>query len=149
MLAVVAGDLIMLSDVTAAVEFGLVPRTSGPDVTRAVLSQLIDRSLMLAEVERYAPPEPERARPSTASSQVVRERFASAEAFDAALTRVGVEETAPARNAARQPAPARLPRAAVHAWPTVGRGDRRRYYREHADVFTRDGRRPAARRGAR
>ena len=58
MLAVVAGDLIMLSDVTAAVEFGLVPRTSGPDVTRAVLTQLIDRSLMLAEVERYAPPEP-------------------------------------------------------------------------------------------
>ena len=31
---------------------------SGPDVTRIVLTQLIDRSLMLAEVERYAPPEP-------------------------------------------------------------------------------------------
>ena len=58
MMAVVAGDLIMMSDVAAAVEFGLVPPAPAADVTRTVLSQLIDRSLMLAEVERYAPPEP-------------------------------------------------------------------------------------------
>ena len=51
MMAVVAGDLILQSDVTAAVEFGLVPPAPSDDVTRTVLAQLVDRSLMLAEVE--------------------------------------------------------------------------------------------------
>lgn len=91
MLAVVAGDLIMMSDVAAALEFGLVPVTSGEETTRLVLSQLIDRSLMLAEVERYAPPAP-------SAEQVDREltrtrgRFGSDDAYRDALSRYGIEE---------------------------------------------------------
>ena len=51
-------QLITLSDVNAAHDLGLVtPRDSG-DRVRDVLSQLIDRELQLAEVDRYAPPEP-------------------------------------------------------------------------------------------
>jgi hypothetical protein len=92
MLAVVAGDLIMMSDVAAAVEFGLVPQTTGPDVTRVVLSQLIDRSLMLAEVDRYAPPEPA-AEAVDRELAAVRGRFASDEAFREALARFGVDES--------------------------------------------------------
>src|SRR5256885_16853490 len=57
-LGVVAGNLIMQSDVRAAREFGLVSLGNADDVDRAVLSQLIDRALILNEVERYAPPEP-------------------------------------------------------------------------------------------
>src|SRR6266536_1283069 len=57
-LAVVAGHLIMMSDVTAARELGLVPLEGTGDPVGSVLSKLIDRELMLAEVDRYAPPEP-------------------------------------------------------------------------------------------
>lgn len=92
MLAVVAGDLIMMSDVAAAVEFGLVPQATGADVTGLVLSQLIDRSLMLDEVQRYAPPEPS-AESVDRELQAVRERFLSPEAFQGALARYGVEES--------------------------------------------------------
>src|SRR5206468_8040357 len=75
-LAVVAGQLITLSDVTAARDLGLQPADGSPDPIRAVLTKLIDRELMLAEVDRYAPPEP-----STDAVdrevQRVRERFPS------------------------------------------------------------------------
>src|SRR5882672_207223 len=60
-LAVAAGELIMLSDVTAARDLGLVPLEKGGDSVNsigAILSKLIDRELVLAEVDRYAPPEP-------------------------------------------------------------------------------------------
>ena len=81
----------MLSDVNAAHELGLVtPPPSAADPVREVLSRLIDRGLELAEVERYAPPEP-------ASGDVDREvqnvqaRFPSREAFDAVLARSGID----------------------------------------------------------
>ena len=60
-LAIVAGQLITLSDVTAARELGLdgaASQTRAADPVRAVLNTLIDRELVLAEVERYAPSEP-------------------------------------------------------------------------------------------
>ena len=56
--SVVGGHVIMLSDVSAARELGLESPDPGPDPVRAMLSRLIDRQLMLAEVDRYAPPEP-------------------------------------------------------------------------------------------
>jgi hypothetical protein len=55
-----------------------------------VLSQLIDRELQLAEVDRYAPPEPS-AEDVDREVQIVQSRFASAEAFDAALARSGID----------------------------------------------------------
>ena len=61
-LAVVDGHLITLSDVRTAVELHLVTSDiSASDPTDAVLSQLIDRRLVLEEVDRYAPPEPDAA----------------------------------------------------------------------------------------
>src|SRR4051812_3091009 len=59
-LAVVAGQPIPLSDVRAARDLGLEPITRGStaDPIRGVLNGLIDRELILAEVERYAPGEP-------------------------------------------------------------------------------------------
>jgi hypothetical protein len=55
-LALVGGRPITLSDVRAAIELGLVegaPATIG-DMT----SRLVDRELILREVQRYAPPAP-------------------------------------------------------------------------------------------
>src|SRR2546428_5780199 len=57
-LAVAAGELITLSDVTAARDFGLVAAGGGADPIRAILVKPIDRELILAEVDRFAPPAP-------------------------------------------------------------------------------------------
>ena len=57
-LAVVDGAIIMQSDVTMAVRLGLVPRSAAADSLAAPLDALIERRLMLEEVDRYAPPDP-------------------------------------------------------------------------------------------
>jgi hypothetical protein len=90
-LAVVGGQLITLSDVTAARDLRLVPPEQTADPVRAILSKLIDRELVLAEVERYAPPEPT-ADAVDVEVRRVRARFDSDEALEAALTRSGMDE---------------------------------------------------------
>jgi hypothetical protein len=90
-LAVVAGRLIMLSDVTVARDLRLVPFGGGADPIRDVLTKLIDRELVLGEVDRYAPPEPT-ADAVDREVQRVRARFASQAALDEALARSGIDE---------------------------------------------------------
>jgi hypothetical protein len=90
-LAVVAGQLITLSDVTAARDLGLQSPDGAADPVRAILSKLIDRELVLAEVDRYAPPEPT-ADAVDGELQRVRARFASQADLDAALARSGIEQ---------------------------------------------------------
>src|SRR5262249_29138765 len=51
-LAVVGGQVIMLTDVTAARDLGLQAADTAADPVRAILSKLIDRELILAEVDR-------------------------------------------------------------------------------------------------
>ena len=58
-MAVVGGQPITLSDVNAALVFQLVqPPAGSADPLASVLDRLIDRNLMLAEVDRFQPPEP-------------------------------------------------------------------------------------------
>jgi hypothetical protein len=90
-LALVAGNLITLTDVTAARDLGLVPAEAAADPVRAVLSKLIDRELILAEADRYAPPEPD-TEAVDREVQRVRARFESPQAFDLALARSGIDE---------------------------------------------------------
>ncbi len=91
-LAVVGRQVITLTDVIAARDFGLVIVASdAADPIRAALTQLIDRELMLAEVERYAPPEPS-ADAIAEGLRIVRQRFADDAAFQAALARSGIDE---------------------------------------------------------
>lgn len=89
--AVAAGKVILASDVRAARELGLVPAAGAADPDRAVLSGLIDRALMLAEVERYAPPEPSTADVDRAFVEI-RDRAGSLTALAATLSRVGLDE---------------------------------------------------------
>jgi len=90
-LAVVGGQIITLSDVNAARDLGLIAVATGAEPIRSVLLQLIDRELMLAEVDRYAPPEPT---PDAIDRElaVVRARFASPQDYAAVLERNGVDE---------------------------------------------------------
>ncbi len=90
-LAVVAGDLLTLSDVRAARELGLMDPGRAVDPVREILSRLIDRALVLDEVERYAPPEPT-AEAVEGALRTVRRRFDSDQAFAATLARVGITE---------------------------------------------------------
>jgi hypothetical protein len=89
-LAVVSGSLITLSDVNAASELGLVAPGVGDDPVRNVLSRLIDRELQLAEVDRYAPPEPSAAAIDR-EVEGVASRFASPDLFAAALAHAGID----------------------------------------------------------
>jgi len=90
-LAVVGGQLITLTDVTAATDLGLQTADGAADPVRAVLSKLIDRELALAEVDRYAPAEPT-AEMVDREVERVRQRLASPAAFAAALARSGIDE---------------------------------------------------------
>ncbi len=90
-LAVVAGQLITLSDLNAIRDLGIVrPAPNAGDPTGDVLARLIDRELMLAEVDRNAPPEPDAADVDRGVA-AVRARFASARAFDDVLARSGID----------------------------------------------------------
>lgn len=55
----VNGAVITLTDVEAAIGLGLVDVPAGEDPASAAIDRLIDRRLVLAEVARFTPPEPE------------------------------------------------------------------------------------------
>jgi hypothetical protein len=89
-LAVVGQEPITLSDVTAALRFGLVsPAADAGDQQQAALNSLIDRQLELIEVNRYLPPEPPATEIDARLAQI-RARFDSQAALDAALRETGV-----------------------------------------------------------
>jgi len=136
-LAVAAGNLIMLSDVTAARDLGLVARDAASDPIRETLSRLIERAIILAEVERYAPPEPD-AEAVDREIQVVRSGFPSPQAFEATLGRVGVNEKH-LRETLRQDLRIRayLDQRFTVAPPTDE--ELGRYYRDHQQAFSRNG----------
>lgn len=137
-LAVVAGDLVLLSDVNAARDFGLVAvDPAAGDLTGEILSRLIDRSLVLAEVERFVPPEPEAAAVDQ-ELQSARARFASPQMFDAALARAGIDERH-LRETFRQDL--RIAAYLSQRFTVVppSEDELGRYYRERASLFTRDG----------
>ncbi|HXW05368.1 MAG TPA: hypothetical protein VD833_09055 [Vicinamibacterales bacterium] len=138
-LAVVGGQLILLSDCLAALRFGLVdPPPAGADPVAATLPALIERQLQLAEINRYLPPEPaetlvdERLR-------AVRGRFPDDAAFEAALAETGLG-AAQLRGMLRDDlriASYRQQRFTNSLQPTED--ELARYYRAHAAEFARDG----------
>jgi parvulin-like peptidyl-prolyl isomerase len=136
-LAVVAGNVITLSDVTASRDFGLVSPRSAADPIREVLSQLIDRALILAEVERYAPPEPA-AEAVDRELQQVRARFASSQSFELALARTGLKEEH-LRETLRQDLRIRAYLDQRFAVPPPSDDELGRYYRDHQQDFARNG----------
>jgi hypothetical protein len=138
MLAVVAGDVVLQSDVRAAREFGLVSfDSSAPDADREVLARLIDRALVLDEVDRFTPPEPDAVAVDRLVAPV-RARFATDQQYAATLARVGIEERH-LRERVRQDLrmTAYLEQRFTTAPPSED--DLSRYYREHPASFTRGG----------
>ena len=90
-LVIVSGRVITLADVRTALALGLVEGGEASDGVDHATEQLIDRTLMLREVQHYAPPEPSAAA-LDARMNAVRERFASPEAFTHTLQQGGFSE---------------------------------------------------------
>lgn len=87
-LAVVGGQPITASDVALATRLGLIAR-EGPGDDPRPLARLIDRALMLHEVARFAPPEPD---PAAVAARVaaVRAQAGSPADLQSTLDRAGV-----------------------------------------------------------
>jgi hypothetical protein len=86
-LAVVNGAIILQSDVAVAIRLGLVPSVGTPDPASAALDNLIERQLMLSEVDRYAPPDPAEA---DVDRHIADIRARAGAQFDAILLQGGI-----------------------------------------------------------
>ena len=82
-IAVVSGQIVTQSDLATATAFGLA----------GSLDEMIDRTLMLNEVRRVAPPDPEAAAVDARVAQM-RRRFTSTDAWSAALAAGGIDDGA-------------------------------------------------------
>jgi hypothetical protein len=91
-LAVVGSQIITLSDARAAVAFGLVDPPASGDQVYGVMQRLIDRTLMLIEVQRYLPEEPALAEIDKHYA-AIRGRFPTAADFEKALATTGLGPT--------------------------------------------------------
>jgi hypothetical protein len=90
-LAIVGGQPITLSDVRAALALGLVEEPGIGDAIAPATQRLIERALVLREVQRYAPAEP----PEDAVDArvaAIGARFPTADALAAALGAVAFSE---------------------------------------------------------
>ena len=153
-MAVVDAQIITLSDTRAALRFALVPEDVSVDPVGAALQRLIDRRLMIAEVDRYAPPEPSPAQVDAAVA-VIERRFQDALAMEIALNQSALsreELRRFVRDTLRIEAYLQQRFASV---VQPSEDDVVRYYREQSSEFTVDGRlrplddvREAARAGA-
>jgi len=137
-LAVVDTQIITLSDARAALRFGLVPADVSTDPIGAVLQRLIDRRLMLAEVDRYAPPDP--------PDQAVDARMAAIERRfgDALALEIALNQSALTREELRRQMRDGLRidsylQQRFSASVQVSDDELMRYYKEHAAEFMRDG----------
>jgi hypothetical protein len=138
-LAVVGSEVVTLSDVRAAEVFGFAAGAPFAPATADVLAYLINRDLMLGEVERYAAPDPEPAVLARRLAQV-RARFSTPAFYEQALTRTAMTElrlrAVIAENLRIETYLEQRFGTAVQPTPD----EVQRYYREHPGEFTREGR---------
>jgi hypothetical protein len=91
-LALIGGQPITLSDARAALTFGLIESTKSAEPITDATRQLVDRQLILREVQRYATGSPGDTA-INARLDEVRSRLGTAAAYTAALERHGFTET--------------------------------------------------------
>ncbi len=90
-LAIVGTQAITLGDARAAIRFGLVEAEPGANPVAATQT-LVDRELMLREVQRYAPPPPSEGAVD-ARMEEIRRRLGGAAGWGTALAEAGFTET--------------------------------------------------------
>jgi len=88
-LAVVSGGLVLQSDVAASIRLRLVEDAAPGDRIQVALDRLIERRLMLLEVDRYGPPEPSQADIDAGFAAIAR-RTASGDTLESVLAHTGL-----------------------------------------------------------
>jgi hypothetical protein len=134
-LAVVDGAPIMQSDVTAAIRLGLSPTAAATDPVSPTVDILVDRRLMLAEVDRYAPPDPADAEINRHLDDI---RTRAGTRFDAILAQAGLTEEQ-LRRAVRDDL--RIEAYLQQRFGAIQPSEEEmaQYYRDHPAAFTQNG----------
>jgi hypothetical protein len=134
-LAVVNGALIMQSDVKIAVRLGLAPQSTAPDAVAVPLDALIERRLVLEEVDRYAPPEPAE---TDIDRRLAEVRNRAGSAFDSILRDSGISVEQLRRQMRDD---LRIDAYLVQRFGGMqpSEDEIQRYYRDHQPAFTRNG----------
>ena len=134
----VDGYTLTLTDLKAAIALGLIEVPAGAAEDAAV-ERLIDRRLMLAEVDRFAPPEPPAAEVSR-EMDALTERVGSRMSMSALMDETGLD-AAQVRDMARDNL--RIQTYLNQRFGTAAQLTEEevlQYYRIRPDEFTRDGR---------
>jgi len=135
-LAIVGGEIITLSDAHVALAVGIAP-PDGKDPIASAVSALIDRHLVLVEVDRYALPEPDdttiAARVEGLRAELTRRVKGNLPLRDLTLSDERLHEIA--RNDIR--IEVYLAQRFGVVQPTDA--DVAQYYRDHPELFTRGG----------
>jgi hypothetical protein len=136
-IARVNGVPITLTDVTAAIGLGLIEVPASGDSQTAAMVQLIDRQLMLAEVARFAPPEPDGV---AVDREAARLRMRAGARLDELMRTTGVDEVR-IHDIARDTL--RIQAYLDQRFGTsvqVSDEEVEQYYRAHPEEFLRNGR---------
>jgi hypothetical protein len=140
-LALVGTEVITLSDTRAVAVLGLYDVAGAKDPTAAALEYLINRALMLDDVNRYAAPEPD-SKAVAIGLEKLKAQFPSSADFEAALAgtamteerlRSFVRDSLRIEGAIEQ----RFGGASMPTEEEISR-----YYQEHQETFARAGRVP-------
>jgi len=132
----VNGYAITLTDVRAAFALGIVEAPAGADGEAVATDRLIDRQLVLAEVSRFAPPEPDAVLIATEAARIAAR---AGSGLAALMASTGIDE-AIIRDIARDNLriQAYLDQR-FGATVQLTEDEVTQYYRIHPDEFTRDG----------
>jgi len=132
----VNGYAITLTDVRAAFALGVVEAPAGADGEAVATDRLIDRQLVLAEVSRFAPPEPDAVLIATEAARIA---ASAGSGLAALMASTGIDE-AIIRDIARDNLriQAYLDQR-FGATVQLTEDEVTQYYRIHPDEFTRDG----------
>ena len=141
-LALVGPRVITLSDARAAVAFGLVAPGAGAEELGEAVAYLVNRQLMLSEVDRYGVPPPEAGLVGTRVGEL-KARYAGSDQLQQVFERTAMTET---RLRDLVSDTLRIEsyldqRFNAPAQPTTEEVER--YYRDHAAEFSRGDRVPA------
>ena len=132
----VEGYAITLTDVQAALGLGVIQVPSGADPIETGIQRMIDRQLLLAEVQRFPPPEPSAA---AVDREVMQLKMRAGARLEALMQSTGLTEER-IRDSARDDLRI-LDYLDQRFGTTVQVSDEElaRYYREHESEFTRGG----------
>jgi len=138
-IAVVSGSVITLSDARTAIMFGLVDTRDARDPVAVAMQWLVDRQLVLDEVNRFEAPDPNLANVDPVFSEI-RKKLAGGKGAAAALASLGLDEDG-ARRFVRDTV--RVQQYLRRRFESILPGtdeELRQYYSANRSRFTSDGR---------